>query len=114
MHLVHKIHVKMEEVREQFVVYGLRILLRERKVPVFVSSSRPEGRVNKTHNDSETEQFFPFMGLAFFSVPPVIDSVTSTPSPAERQLSWNGPKSAWDSLCMEISSASSLGNCAQG
>lgn len=71
-HLIHKIHVKMEEVREQFVVYGLRILLREREFPVFVSFSRLEGRVNKPHNDPETRQFFPFMGLAFFSVPPVI------------------------------------------
>jgi hypothetical protein len=30
VHLVHRIDVKMEEVREQFIACGLRILLRER------------------------------------------------------------------------------------
>jgi len=48
-------------------------------------------------------RFFPFMGLAFFLVPPVIDSVASTRPPAEKPLGWNGRRSAGNTLCMEIS-----------
>jgi len=41
VHLVHRIDVKMEEVRKQFIACGLRILLRERNA-VFLLSSHPK------------------------------------------------------------------------
>jgi hypothetical protein len=52
VHLVHRIDVKMEAVREHFVAYGLRILLCEREVAVAPAASHPEG-----YNGLETGQF---------------------------------------------------------
>jgi hypothetical protein len=78
VHLVHRIDVKMEEVRKQFIAYGVRILLREKNVVVFLP---PKGIVT-TIAAGKGADFFPaFMGLAFFSVPSAIDCVAFTPPP---------------------------------
>lgn len=75
----------MKAVREHFVAYGLRILLCEREVAVAVSTFHTERLVIKFYNGLERGHIFlpspPFMGLGFFSMPLVIDSVASTTAP---------------------------------
>jgi hypothetical protein len=74
----------MKAVREHFVAYGLRILLCEREVAVALSTFHPERLVIEFYNGLETGLIFfcpPFMGLGFFSMPLVIDSVAATTLP---------------------------------
>jgi hypothetical protein len=76
-----------------------------KETAVFLLSSHPKESSRQLLLDGA--DFFPrFMDLAFFSVPSVIDSVASTPSPSpptrEKPLSWNGQRNTGKSLCTTI------------
>ena len=103
VHLVHRIDVKMEEVRVQFIACGLRIPLRERNCS-FSAVLPPEGIV--TTIAAGWGRFFPslygfsilfgafcYWQCRFYTFPP---------SPREKPLSWNGQRNTGKSLCMEI------------